>query len=358
MNKLLLLILSIYCVFCSMDECDESTDQSRCNSIEVEDENFYCFKNDHYFFEEEDDPEKEEESEKEKQVKNKCLVFPKSSDNQKLFSQMYYGLFKEVLSSYGKSLPDEFGDGDVDVFESIGANIMKAEKETYALDEIIKTGPYTFSSDEKEILLGENTCAFNTYGELLQNPTKPFTNIIDKNICFNATQFDEWKNLIDCGYATYKFNVKGKDYEIKTCHYVPTSKFPQALNFIYMYFLQGYSGALFNELLLHASGNGGTDELVSTYDIEVENKYGRKVKYSSENDMNFEIIAEGSVRGEEVEGTESAKGTEQVEGTKGVEGTEQVEDTKGIKGHQQEEKDDFGSYININLMLLFLLFGF
>ena len=207
MNKFLLLILSIYCVFCSMDECNQSTDQSRCNSIDLEDENFYCFKLDLYSPEEEEEPVKEEESEKEKEKEEKtqCLVLPKTADNQKLYIQLYYGLTKELLSSSAKPLFTLLGD---EVFEYLESILFKPEKETYALDEIIKTGPYTFSSEDKEILLGENTCAFNTFGELVQNPSKPFSNITDKNICFNATQFDEWKNLIDCGYATYKFNVK------------------------------------------------------------------------------------------------------------------------------------------------------
>ncbi len=77
MNKLLLLILSIYCVFCTMDECNESTDQSKCNSIDVEDENFYCFKHDHISPEEEEELAKEEE----KVERSGCLAFPKAADN-------------------------------------------------------------------------------------------------------------------------------------------------------------------------------------------------------------------------------------------------------------------------------------
>ena len=70
---------------------------------------------------------------------------------------------------------------------------------------------------------------------------------------------------------------------------------------------------------LRVSENDGSDErrrlATITYEIEAENKYGRKVKYSSQNTQNFEILAEG------VEGNHS-------------------------------------SYIGINLILLFLLFGF
>ncbi len=83
MNKFLLLILSIYCVFCTMDECNESTDQSKCNSIDVEDENFYCFKHDHISPEEEEELAKEEESDKEEEKveRSRCLAFPRAADN-------------------------------------------------------------------------------------------------------------------------------------------------------------------------------------------------------------------------------------------------------------------------------------
>ena len=74
MNKLLLLMLCIYSVFCTMDECNECTDQSKCNSIEFESDNLFCFKADiynnipeeysQYGFEYEDE-------------KTQCIAFPK-----------------------------------------------------------------------------------------------------------------------------------------------------------------------------------------------------------------------------------------------------------------------------------------
>ena len=44
MKKLIILLLLTYSCFCTMEECDECDDQTQCNSIEVEYDDFYCFK--------------------------------------------------------------------------------------------------------------------------------------------------------------------------------------------------------------------------------------------------------------------------------------------------------------------------
>lgn len=297
MNKLLLLLLSIYCVFCSMDDCTYSTDQDLCNSIKVEDNSLYCFKADLY------DPLREE-------VVSQCLVYPKTAEYQKLYWQLENGLNKELYSIDGKNY----------VTEEIEAQLIKPKKEFYNTNEVIKTGPGSLSSKDEEIFKSENTCAFNLFDKFMRNPNEKINNITDKNTCFNARQFEDLENLIDCGYAIIKFKVNGENHEFKTCHLVPTSKFPQSYSILYMsYIEEGAADDLLKDLLLHISKNDGSDErrrlATITYEIEAENKYGRKVKYSSQNTQNFEILAEG------VEGNHS-------------------------------------SYIGINLILLFLLFAF
>ena len=67
-----------------------------------------------------------------------------------------------------------------------------------------------------------------------------------------------------------------------------------------------------------------------TYNIEVENKDGKKVKYSSDKN-DYEVIAEGTKPQETESGGSTTEGDENSEGK--------------------------GSYININLILLILFFS-
>ena len=44
MKSLIILILLIYSSNCTMQDCSDCEDQTLCNSIEVEHDDFYCFK--------------------------------------------------------------------------------------------------------------------------------------------------------------------------------------------------------------------------------------------------------------------------------------------------------------------------
>ena len=74
MKKFILLLTLIYFSFCTMDECDEATDQEKCNSISIGQKGLYCFKADI----ENEDGEDEE-------YKNHCMTFPTNADNQKIY---------------------------------------------------------------------------------------------------------------------------------------------------------------------------------------------------------------------------------------------------------------------------------
>lgn len=238
---------------------------------------------------------------------------------------MINGLIKELFSFYGKSLTGYVKDA----YKLLEYQLMTPKKESYSTNKVIEIGPGTLSSIDKDILTSENTCFFHLYGKYIQNYSAPYTNITDKNTCFNARKFNEFKNLIDCGYASFKFKVDQKDYEMKTCYLVPTSNLPQDFNEIYMDYIQEDLNEMLNSLLLIVTGNYNGEDYDRrrlsgfTYNIEVENKYGRKIKYSSDNTKTFEIIAEGE------------KGPEEA----------------------LEGQGNHNSYININLILLFLLFG-
>ena len=278
MIKLLLLVLSIYCVYCTMDECNECTNQNLCNSIDVGNENFYCFKTDF--------PNSD--------VKSKCQAFPKEAEHQKLYFQLNISLTKELFSCYANDYISSYGEENA--IEVVENSLFKAEKEFYDVNEVVKIIGATLSSEDKEILKSDKTCAYYFYGRYAQNSKKKYREITDRKICFNAMKFKEFENLVDCGYAIVKFNVNGEDYEFKTCHFVPTSNLPKISNDIFTNYLVGedIEELMYNDLFLHISDKYHDDENIITYEIEVENKYGRKVKYSKKNNQkNFEIIAEG-----------------------------------------------------------------
>ena len=132
-----------------------------------------------------------------------------------------------------------------------------------------------------------------------------YQNIEDKNICFNADKFDEIKDLIDCGYATIRFSFGYDIHQIKTCFLIPNDNLPDNLTLQFKTHIIedieknfGVTHKLFYKIAKAHKENNWDEEIITNkfnslvYIIEVENKYGRKVKYSNDNKM--EIISEGN----------------------------------------------------------------
>ena len=63
-------------------------------------------------------------------------------------------------------------------------------------------------------MLSEKTGTYYFYGKFFKSynlaPEPNYEDISDENLCYNAIKFNEFKNLIDCGYA----EIKGK-YTVK-----------------------------------------------------------------------------------------------------------------------------------------------
>ena len=86
MKKLIILLLLTYSCYCTMEECDECDDQTKCNSIEVKYDDFYCFKAN--FFGE----------------GAWCISYPKEGEYQKVYLNLYSWLIKELFSVSGNAL--------------------------------------------------------------------------------------------------------------------------------------------------------------------------------------------------------------------------------------------------------------
>ena len=89
LNIILLLITHSYC---TIEDCEDSNDQNSCNSIEVEYDDFFCYK-----------AEFHEES-------PRCTALPKDENNQKLYWNMLNGFIKEMYSYIGSYIREEIED--------------------------------------------------------------------------------------------------------------------------------------------------------------------------------------------------------------------------------------------------------
>jgi hypothetical protein len=239
------------------------------------------------------------------------MTFPTNEDNQKIFFKFVNGIMKEIFSIYGNLL-DELGNEFIDTLES---QLKKSNKESYTTSETIKITSGKLSNLDKTIIKSEQTCNFYFYGRYYKSlmdqlnkgndVNRNYIDITDKNICYNARKFNEFKNLIDCGYAEIKVRFEGKDYTIKTCYSMPTANLPELFNEAYSSYQNEFIDFMLSSIIRSVAGKevdieyeGGMGrrrrlQTEYTYDIEVENKYGRKITFSSSNEKSYIVKAQG-----------------------------------------------------------------
>ena len=299
MKKLIISLTLIYAVFCTFDSCNQCYDQSQCAKIKIEFEGFSCYQY-------------------ESELKyNECVTFPDNKKDQEAYINMDLALLKEAISSGLYSDIDEI-------------TIYGPEKKNYNKGETIKIKKSSFSPVDKEIIASKNTCLYQLYGRYVENYNKngytSYPNVKDKNICFNSDKFDEALNLIDCGYAQITFPLSGKNYTMTTCYPFPNRKMPEKVQNIYnKYFIESNFANIKNmangvinkvvekgELLMNKNvlipsvekmSEKETSKLQSTstgsYEFIIENKYGKKYKYTEDVQEKPVIISEGNKEEEE-----------------------------------------------------------
>ena len=133
-----------------------------------------------------------------------------------------------------------------------------------------------------------------------------YVDVENKNSCFNVQQFSDLKDILQCGYAEIKYiNRNNKEYNIKTCFYIPNNKMPEEFG---AYFKKEYVDTLFEDeeslfpQIFYSIENhnemipeeGGYRRLSSIgFEVEVENRNGKKVKYT-DGSNDIEVIEKGS----------------------------------------------------------------
>lgn len=235
-------------------------------------EGFSCYKKDQYNLE----------------GQEKCNPYPDDPESQKVLRIFYLGFEKELLWE-----------------EDFKSTVDMIEKETYEKDEIIKFIKVNVTEQEQAKALGLNLCSYN---QALSFANR--SNITDKNKCFNTEKFDELNGISECGYATIKYFKKGVlNYTINTCNFIFEENLPETfLKFvkksIYDSLLEIYPYAddldeeieykkkILNKLVQRRKlqSNENTD---ISYELVIEDKNGRILKYTSEAD-DPEVIQQGS----------------------------------------------------------------
>ena len=155
---------------------------------------------------------------------------------------------------------------------------------------------YNATQDDIANIKNANSCSYLLYGRYAKDETKGYIDITEKTDCFNAYQFDELKNLVDCGFAKIKYKYSGEEDEIQSCFLMPNDNMPQGylLNYFLNRLNSGVLPSIFNHIYYykHYSArrrmDGDNDDSVLTYTIEVENKDGKITKYSG-NEIDLRI---------------------------------------------------------------------
>ena len=161
------------------------------------------------------------------------------------------------------------------------------KKETYKKTETIEMKVSNFTEDDLKIFKRHNTCGYLYYGRYSDNKDKypsGYPNITNKKTCFNADQFKELKNLVDCGYAEMTFTVKNVKKTIKTCFYIPNNKMPNEVGLLLNNFF--LERQLKNNICFLLYEYFGISTPI-TYEVIVEDKNKKKVKYTSDS---YEIV--------------------------------------------------------------------
>ena len=166
------------------------------------------------------------------------------------------------------------------------------EKESYSKDEDVILKAKEYSSTDMKTIQSKNTCMYKFIGKSIE--ANKLVNTEESKECFNVYQFPDHENLINCGQATINFSTNGKNYEYKTCFFIPDNHLDKRFD---KYF-KGVVVDYFVQTLINSVNNGLTRRRrLQTnnnlnYELIVEDKYGKKYKYSGDKDEP-EVIEDG-----------------------------------------------------------------
>lgn len=264
MKKMIILNFFIYYIYCSAESCYNEKDRNKCQNHIIEYENYACYKY------------KDESVSGEYEIEY-CRAYPNNPVLQKDYRNIDVGVTKELISFtkdfYKKNYYQSYN------------------KENYEKDETIYLIYKNFTDAEMKIYNSNNTCSYQLVGryyENKQNYPDGYPDINDKNICFNTEQFNELKDLINCGYAEFKINHNNKSKIINSCFLLEDDNFPKQFKNILKDKLD--TMLLAYSFFLQDNLNNLTEKL-NFEEIIIEDKNGKKMKYTYDSEE-LELIEE------------------------------------------------------------------
>ena len=262
-----ILVFFIYTrfIYCSYLSCISENNPSNCSSHTIDDfPNFKCIKTYTVYY----DYDTGEEH---------CTIYPKNESDFPMFKKLFIGQGKEdYCSSYIYSAWQIFY---TDSYE------INGEKKN------IPFNVTSFSEEDIKMIESHNICSYKFDGENTQlifdcysgdKEKCDYYHIKSADICYNTHQFDDLKDLVNCGYAEIKLKKKdGKEVELTTCGYVPGIKLgSEWSDFFSYYFIHNF---MVNRYLHSIYGINYKDE-ISDYDLVVTDKNGNKFQLKGNKD--------------------------------------------------------------------------
>ena len=301
MKRLILLLLALYSINCDIFECSADKNIANCSSHNVKElGDFTC----HAFIYNELN-------------KSECSIFPDSAEDQEVFWKITNGFSKEGLSFSSTFKTPDF-DNSIEI----------PEKEYYGKDEIVKVKYTSPSEEDWKIIRSKNTCLYKFMRQNFFVEDYKYVNLTDRNECFNTLQFPDLKNLINCGYATITFKTdSGAPFTLKTCYFIPDNHLPDSFQKLFktifmdlalkgvIYSFSYEDDTLEDEDLLKQKKaylkqimkRKLQDTSDQEYEIIVEDKYGKKYKYTDKSNEP-EVIEEG-MQGDRIYGSNHSQKT-------------------------------------------------
>lgn len=336
MKKIILTLILIYYIYCTMDSCINEKDHSNCSNHTIELKDFSCYKLNYF---------------KIVDFGKMCIPFPDNYETQKTYLNLAIGNAKELYAS---------------TLIKYELMLYVSKKETYTKGEEIFVYPMNGTIFEKdfEILEKKNTCGYQYFGRYFDEKKEgdeSYKNITDKNICFNVDQFDELKNLLNCGYAEIEYAIGDKKYGIKTCFFIPDEKMTDDIKIIFKKYIdislkKGYFPLLYDSIEeIEIRKLEENNEI--NYHIIVEDKNGKKDFYSSNLDDNFVIDNETDTDKDYSYDNEIYSSTLD-DKTNTVKNDSDGNDSDNINDFQIFKSNSFYLTLNIILLLFFINFLF
>ena len=251
----IIIYLLVY-IYCSFSTCISEEDTSKCQQHSIESPFMSCYP---YEFSYQD------------WNSTFCSIYFADQNLQKLNYKINLGDRKEGYSMKVKR------NSTFDFKKEVETEtILFYEKDTYTKGETIKMKELPLKNyvTSKDITIIEKG---NTCGNYMYQSGDQLIKSLDKKTCYGVDSFDEWKNVMDCAYATVSITYENQKYKYYSCIPDLDDKIEQNIKQIY-YDENNEDSPLLFQLLTYNILNAFFKEVSQGQDLKVKNLKKRKLK--------------------------------------------------------------------------------